>query len=75
MLFRRPSAGIPLSRWIYTTREFYLGLEPAHLQFFSAGILAPAIKHYHVSFTRTDCNGLEVGEDENALSDEARNRM
>eukprot|EP00931_Biecheleriopsis_adriatica_P101000 TRINITY_DN7622_c0_g1_i1.p1 TRINITY_DN7622_c0_g1~~TRINITY_DN7622_c0_g1_i1.p1 ORF type:complete len:1578 (+),score=278.16 TRINITY_DN7622_c0_g1_i1:344-4735(+) len=48
--------GIPAARWIYTTRPVYLALDPAHLNFLSAGLLTPTMYNYRVSFVDLSCS-------------------
>jgi len=53
------SPGVPRSRWIYTTREFFLALEPFNLVLLSGGVLVPRIRHFRVHFTNAACRGFE----------------
>lgn len=47
--------GVPASRWVYTTRPFFLNVDPAYLTFLSAGLLAPRVMRFRVAMTNYDC--------------------
>eukprot|EP00929_Paragymnodinium_shiwhaense_P053242 TRINITY_DN26654_c0_g2_i1.p1 TRINITY_DN26654_c0_g2~~TRINITY_DN26654_c0_g2_i1.p1 ORF type:complete len:1617 (+),score=442.53 TRINITY_DN26654_c0_g2_i1:183-5033(+) len=55
------STRTPATRWIYTTRPVYLAMDPAHLTFFTGGLLTPPLLNYRVSFTDHDCSE-EIGD-------------
>lgn len=57
------SVGIPATRWIYLTRGVFLALDPAHLAFFSAGLLTPVVKNYRVRFDFLSCASSYTTED------------
>ena len=48
--------GIPGGRWVYTTKLFYLELDPVSLQYLTAGLMVPNIKYYRIMFTNSDCD-------------------
>jgi len=58
-----PALGAPKTRWLYVTRPVYLAMDPAHLAFFTAGVLTPTISSYRVRWTNMNCDGSELLDD------------
>lgn len=58
--------GVPADRWIYTSNDVYLQLNPALLEIFSYGSLAPKIARYRIRFTNGDACGQLGGFDTNS---------
>ena len=58
------SSGVPLTRFIYVTNPFYLVLNPAILQFLTAGVLVPKIVQETIRFSGFSCvlgEGAKMG--------------
>ncbi len=47
--------GVRASRWVYTTRPIFLYLQPALIEFLSAGLLNPTLKHYVITMRNDTC--------------------
>ena len=51
---------VPGGRWVWATRPVYLDLEPIWIEFFSAGVLLPEVKHFRVYMSDHICPGTPV---------------
>ena len=51
---------VPGGRWVWATRPVYLDLEPVWIEFFSAGVLLPDVKHFRVYMSDHMCSGTPV---------------
>ena len=52
------TVGRPWSRWVYTTSDMYLTIDPAHVTFLSGSALSPNVRTERVRIINDDCNLL-----------------